>query len=82
MVILRVIQGLAIGGEYGTAVVYAAELAPAGWEGRHGAFIVAFCQGGLLTGEIAVMIGACLEWRWAQECGRTVCLAIDGSPAC
>jgi MFS family permease len=44
LAVLRVIQGLAVGGEYGTAVVYASELAPPGWEARHGCFIVSFCQ--------------------------------------
>ncbi|KIZ04144.1 Putative proline/betaine transporter [Monoraphidium neglectum] len=69
--VLRVIQGLAIGGEYGTAVVYAAELAPPGWEGRHSTFIVAFCQAGLLAGELAVLlvVAACTPaqlavWGW------------------
>jgi hypothetical protein len=58
LALLRVVQGLAIGGEYGTAVVYAAEIAPPGWEGRHSTFIVAWCQGGLLVGEAMVMLGA------------------------
>jgi hypothetical protein len=39
--------------------VYASELAPPGWEGRHGAFMVGSCQAGLLAGEVAVMIGEC-----------------------
>ncbi|GBF97663.1 MFS transporter [Raphidocelis subcapitata] len=56
LALLRVIQGLAIGGEYGTAVVYAAEIAPPGWEGRHSTFIVAWCQAGLLLGEAMVML--------------------------
>ena len=55
---LRVVQGLAIGGEYGCAVVYAAEISPPGWEGRSGSWMVAFCQGGLLLGQVAVMAGA------------------------
>lgn len=41
---------------HSTAVVYAAELAPPGWEGRHSTFIVAWCQAGLLLGEIVVML--------------------------
>lgn len=40
-------------------MVYSAELAPPGWEGRHASWIVAFAQGGLFAGEVAVMMGGC-----------------------
>jgi hypothetical protein len=50
-----------------TAVVYASELAPPGWEGRHGAFMVASCQAGLLAGEIAVMISEPFGGQGAVE---------------
>ncbi len=45
---LRVIQGLAIGGEFGGAIVYVAEHAPPGRRGLHTSFIPAMAMAGLL----------------------------------
>ena len=48
LVALRILQGLAIGGEFGGAIVYVAEHAPPGRRGLHTSFIPAMALGGLL----------------------------------
>ena len=48
LVALRILQGLAIGGEFGGAIVYVAEHAPPGRRGLHTSFIPAMAIGGLL----------------------------------
>ena len=48
LVALRILQGLAIGGEFGGAIVYVAEYAPPGRRGLHTSFIPAMAIGGLL----------------------------------
>ena len=48
LVALRIFQGLAIGGEFGGAIVYVAEHAPPGRRGLHTSFIPAMAIGGLL----------------------------------
>jgi MFS family permease len=48
LVTLRVVQGLAIGGEFGGAIVYVAEHAPAGRRGLHTSCIPAMAMAGLL----------------------------------
>ncbi len=48
LVALRVLQGIAVGGEYGGAIVYVAEHAPPGRRGLHTSFIPAMAVGGLL----------------------------------
>jgi MFS family permease len=48
LVMLRILQGLAIGGEFGGAIVYVAEHAPAGKRGLHTSWIPATAMGGLL----------------------------------
>ena len=48
LVALRILQGLAIGGEFGGAIVYVAEHAPAGRRALHTSFIPAMAIGGLL----------------------------------
>ena len=48
LVTLRVLQGLAIGGEFSGAIVYVAEHAPAGRRGLHTSCIPAMAMGGLL----------------------------------
>ncbi|MGQ0430728.1 MAG: MFS transporter, partial [Gammaproteobacteria bacterium] len=49
LVLLRIVQGLAIGGEFGGAIVYVAEHAPADKRGLHTSFIPAMAMGGLLS---------------------------------
>jgi len=54
LVTLRILQGLAIGGEFGGAIVYVAEHAPAGRRGLHTSFIPAMAMGGLLLSLIVI----------------------------
>jgi len=53
---LRILQGLAIGGEFGGAITYVAEHASAGRRGLHTAFIPATAMAGLLLSLIVIMI--------------------------
>ena len=46
LVMLRLLQGLAIGGEFGGAIVYVAEHAPPGRRGLHTSWIPATAMGG------------------------------------
>ena len=48
LVCLRIMQGLAIGGEFGGAIIYVAEHAPEGRRGMHVSFIPATATAGLL----------------------------------
>ncbi len=71
LLFLRVLQGLALGGEYGGAAIYVAEHAPPGKRGFYTSFIQASVVGGFLL-SIAVVLGvtalvgkpAFLEWGW------------------
>jgi MFS family permease len=54
LVTLRILQGLAIGGEFGGAIVYVAEHAPADRRGLHTSFIPAMAMGGLLLSLIVI----------------------------
>lgn len=54
LVTLRVLQGLAIGGEFGGAIVYVAEHAPAGRRGLHTSCIPAMAMAGLLLSLIII----------------------------
>jgi len=71
LVTLRILQGLALGGEYGGAATYVAEYAPAGRRGLYTSFIqTTACFG--LFGALLVVIGtrvgvgeaAFAEWGW------------------
>ena len=55
VIILRILQGLALGGEYGGAVIYVAEHAPAEKRGFYTSFIQASVVGGFVL-SIAVII--------------------------
>jgi MFS family permease len=55
LVILRILQGLAIGGEFGGAIVYVAEHAPADRRGLHTSWIPATAIGGLLLSLVVIM---------------------------
>jgi MFS family permease len=69
LVLLRVAQGLALGGEYGGAAIYVAEHAPRSRRGFYTSFIHAGVAGGFLL-SIGVVLGAshiasAQEWiRW------------------
>ncbi|MFY9962627.1 MFS transporter [Pseudomonas sp.] len=55
LVILRMLQGLALGGEYGGAATYVAEHAPAGKRGFHTGFIQSTATLGLLLSLVVVL---------------------------
>lgn len=55
LVILRILQGLALGGEYGGAAIYVAEHAPPGRRGFYTSFIQAGVIGGFLLSVIVVL---------------------------
>jgi MFS family permease len=52
---LRLLQGLALGGEYGGAAIYVAEHAPAEKRGLHTSWINAMATGGLLLSLLVIM---------------------------
>ena len=70
LVCLRVLQGLAIGGEYGGAAVYVAEHAPATRRGEYTSWINSTSSLGLLTSLLViilcrVLLGSAFEsWGW------------------
>ncbi len=72
LILLRILQGLATGGEWGGAVLMAVEHAPAGKRGRMGAFPQMGVPIGMLlaSGMLALMTGvispgdAFTEWGW------------------
>ncbi|WP_020123630.1 MFS transporter [Streptomyces canus] len=55
LVVLRMLQGLAAGGEYGTAIIYAAEFAPAGRKGEMASRVQMGSLAGLLIGAFVVV---------------------------
>ncbi len=71
LVILRLVQGLAIGGEYGGAAIYVAEHAPPGKVGLHTGWINTMAAGGFLL-SLAVILScraavgedAFNDWGW------------------
>ncbi len=71
LVILRLLQGLALGGEYGGAAVYVAEHAPDGKRGFYTSFIQTTATLGLFISLIVILIvrasvgeEAFREWGW------------------
>ena len=71
LIILRLLQGLAIGGEYGGAVIYVAEHAPPGQRGAFTAWIQTTATGGLLLALIVGLVTRTLAgeeafaaWAW------------------
>src|SRR3954463_8327391 len=56
LVLLRVLQGLALGGEYGGAAIYVAEHAPRNKRGFYTSFIQAGVIGGFLLSVMVVLI--------------------------
>lgn len=71
LIVARVLQGLAMGGEYGGAAVYVAEHAPAGTRGFHTSFIQITATAGLVMALVVVLVtrsifgeDAFREWAW------------------
>lgn len=86
LMLLRVLQGLSTGGEWGGAVLMAVEHAPEGQRGRMGAFPQIGVPIGLLlaSGVLALMTGvispgeAFLEWGWRIPFLLSVVLVVVG----
>ena len=71
LIALRMLQGLALGGEYGGAVVYVAEHAPHGKRGEYTAWIQTTATIGLFLSLIVILItrtvlgeAAFADWGW------------------
>ena len=71
LILLRIAQGLALGGEYGGAAIYVAEHAPAGKRGFYTSFIQAGVIGGFILSLIVVVAtqavvgeAAWNAWAW------------------
>jgi len=71
IILLRVLQGLALGGEYGGAAIYVAEHSPPGKSGFYTSFIQACVAGGfilslavVLLTKLAVSEAAWAAWAW------------------
>lgn len=71
LVTLRLLQGLALGGEYGGAATYVAEHAPEGRRGLHTSFIQTTATVGLFAALVVVIVTrsltgeiAFIDWGW------------------
>jgi MFS family permease len=70
ILLMRVAQGLALGGEYGGAAIYVAEHSPGGRSGFHTSFIQASVVGGFILSLIVVLgfkmglAGVWDAWGW------------------
>ena len=71
LVVLRVVQGLALGGEYGGAATYIAEHAPDGRRGLYTAWIQTTATLGIVAALAVILLcrsvlgdGAFTEWGW------------------
>ncbi|HWK35787.1 MFS transporter [Sphingomonas sp.] len=64
VILLRIAQGLALGGEYGGAAVYVAEHSPAGKRGFYTSFIQASVAGGFILSLIVVLAA---KWSMSAE---------------
>ena len=56
LLLMRCLQGLALGGEYGGAAIYVAEHAPDGKRGQYTSWIQASVAGGFLLAVIVVLV--------------------------
>jgi len=71
LIVLRVLQGLALGGEYGGAAIYVAEHSPPGKAGFYTSFIQASVAGGFILSLAVVLVTQALVgadnwqiWGW------------------
>ncbi|TWF96078.1 MFS transporter [Saccharopolyspora dendranthemae] len=84
LVLLRLVQGFAVGGEWGGAVLMAVEHAPAGRRGRYGAWPQTGVSAGLLLGTGAFSVVSLLPeqqlmaWGWRVPFLLSVLLALVG----
>src|SRR3546814_18175758 len=72
IILLRVAQGLALGGEYGGAAIYVAEHSPPGKSGFYTSFIQASVAGGFVLSLTVVLptTAAMAAERWGAWGGR------------
>ena len=89
LIILRLLQGLALGGEYGGAATYVAEHAPHGRRGFYTSFIQITATAGLflsllviLFTQLAVGPDNFRAWGWRPSCFPLCCLAFPSGSAC
>ncbi len=68
IILLRICQGLALGGEYGGAAIYVAEHAPGGRSGFYTSFIQAAVAGGFILSLLVVL--GCKERHDRRKLGR------------
>ncbi|HVG47538.1 MAG TPA: MFS transporter, partial [Rubellimicrobium sp.] len=85
LIALRLLQGLALGGEYGGAAVYVAEHAPMGRRGYYTAFIQTTATLGLLLSLVVILIvTAYVNGNYdpvqALNADGTLQVAADGTP--
>ena len=71
VLLLRILQGLALGGEYGGAATYVAEHSPPGTSGYHTSFIQAAVAGGFVLSLAVVLLSKAImsdavwaSWGW------------------
>jgi MFS family permease len=71
LIVMRLVQGLALGGEYGGAATYVAEHAPPGKRGLYTSFIQITATAGLMLSLLVILIvrlqvgeAAFAEWGW------------------
>ncbi|TRL39188.1 MFS transporter, partial [Rhizobium straminoryzae] len=85
LIILRMLQGLALGGEYGGAAVYVAEHAPANQRGYFTAFIQTTATLGLLLSLIVILgVQSYVNAHWAPtavlDAAGAAVMNPDGTP--
>ena len=84
LVLLRIVQGIAFGGEFGGAILMAVEHAPPKWKGILGALPLAGVPMGLVLSSSAFAIvtqlpeSSFLEWGWRLPFLASVVLVIGG----
>ncbi|TNC50561.1 MHS family MFS transporter [Rubellimicrobium rubrum] len=85
LIVLRMLQGLALGGEYGGAAVYVAEHAPIGRRGYYTAFIQTTATLGLLLSLIVIIsVQGYVNGNWPDQpvldAAGAAMTNLDGSP--
>ncbi|NQW09072.1 MAG: MFS transporter [Alphaproteobacteria bacterium] len=85
IVVLRIVQGLSVGGEYTSSLIYLAEHAPKGRRGRIASWGMVGAVGGILLGSgvgalIATILpeDAAAEWGWRIPFALGIVVAFTG----
>jgi MFS family permease len=69
LIVLRMLQGLAIGGEYGGAATYVAEHAPPGQRGYYTSWIQTTATGGMILSLLVILLCRWLTGDWFEVHG-------------